>query len=75
MIYSLNGTFDVTEIIALAYDNNNGLGDSTRSFGVLHPVSEPGTLALLGVGCGFHARRPLIPAHAGPAFHAMPGRG
>jgi hypothetical protein len=25
--------------------------------------------------CGFHASRPLIPAHAGPAFHAMPGRG
>jgi hypothetical protein len=24
-------------------------------------------------GCGFHAGRPLIPAHAGPAFHAMPG--
>jgi hypothetical protein len=23
--------------------------------------------------CGFHAGRPLIPAHAGPAFHAMPG--
>jgi hypothetical protein len=25
--------------------------------------------------CGFHARRPVIPAHAGLAFHAMPGRG
>ena len=25
--------------------------------------------------CGFHAGRPVIPAHAGLAFHAMPGRG
>jgi hypothetical protein len=27
----------------------------------------------LAMVCGFHAGRPLIPAHAGPAFHAMPG--
>ena len=26
-------------------------------------------------GCEFHARRPVIPAHAGLAFHAMPGQG
>jgi len=32
-------------------------------------------LLILIDGCGFHACRPLIPAHAGPAFHAMPGRG
>jgi hypothetical protein len=24
--------------------------------------------------CGFHADRPLIPAHAGPAVHGMPGQ-
>lgn len=47
MLYSLSGTFKVTEIVALAFDNNN---DTTRSFGVLHQVPEPGTLALLGLG-------------------------
>jgi len=26
------------------------------------------------VDCGFHACRPVIPADAGPSFHAMPGR-
>jgi N-acetylglutamate synthase-like GNAT family acetyltransferase len=24
--------------------------------------------------CGFHADRPLFPAHVGPAVHGMPGR-
>jgi len=31
--------------------------------------------AAAGDLCGFHASRPLIPAHAGPAFHGKPGRG
>jgi hypothetical protein len=36
---------------------------------VLNPQSTAGLLR-----CGFHACRPVIPADAGPAFHAMPGR-
>jgi YD repeat-containing protein len=31
--------------------------------------------AAIAIDGGFHAGRPLIPAHAGPAFRAMPGRG
>jgi len=63
ILRSLNGTFNVTEIIALAFDNNNGFGDSTRAFGVLHRVRrvpEPSTLALLvlsAAGLAYNRRR------------------
>jgi outer membrane protein, multidrug efflux system len=55
-------------------------GTRTWSFTphVTLPIFEGGRLrAGLGMAkaCGFHADRPLIPAHVGPPFYVMPGRG
>jgi hypothetical protein len=50
---------------------------SAEFYEALHAVLgdrlEVKTLRDLLTQCGFHASRPLIPTHAGPAFHAMPG--
>ena len=47
LLSSLSGTFDVTEVIALAYDCTNGCGEHARAFGQIHRIPEPMPLALI----------------------------
>jgi hypothetical protein len=61
--------------IVLILTDNLGYGEiGSYGGGITRGAATP-RIDSLAKECGFHASRPLIPAHAGPAFHAMPGRG
>jgi hypothetical protein len=47
LLTSTAGTFEVTDVIALAYDCTNGCGDHARAFGHIHAVPAPPTLPLV----------------------------
>jgi len=48
ILQALSGSFDVTEVVLLAFDSAVGLGNEDRTVGTIVP--EPATLILLGVG-------------------------
>ena len=52
IITALSGSFEVTRVVVVAYDDDNGYGNSTTATGVISSFSipEPGTLALFGLG-------------------------
>ena len=67
-----------TTNLHMVYDASGNITSKSDVGTYLYPTSGVGSVrphAVSSAGCGFHASRPLIPAHAGPAFHGKPGRG